>query len=296
MVCWEIRDGARLGPSPFLVMGIVNITPDSFSDGGRFLEPAAAVMHGLALAARGADILDLGGESTRPGSDEVPADEEWRRLEPVFELLQDAPPARGLVLSVDTWRAETAARALAAGAAIVNDISACRFDPALVDVLVQHQPGYVLMHAQGRPKTMQQNPHYDDVVDNVLRFLEERLAALVRAGLAESRIVLDPGIGFGKTVTHNLALLAGLERLAVLGRPVLMGLSRKRFLQGFVPADAPDEAARATALQLATQAATVLAARHGARIHRVHDVAQTRQTLDIVAAVEAAGGEGPCST
>ncbi|MCA1946411.1 MAG: dihydropteroate synthase, partial [Desulfovibrio sp.] len=260
---------------------------------------------------------DLGGESTRPGSEEVPAEEEWRRLAPVFDLLRESPsaavsfpghasapgPSSPTVLSVDTWRAATAAMALEAGAAIVNDISACRFDPALRDVLVQHQPGYVLMHAQGRPKTMQQNPHYDDVVDEVLRFLEGRLADLVRAGLAESRIVLDPGIGFGKTVAHNLALLAGLERLTALGRPVLVGLSRKRFLQGFVPADATDESARAAALQLATQIASALAARHGAHIHRVHDVAQTRQTLDLVAAVQGAAAgqvavrrEAPCST
>ncbi|GAB7081805.1 dihydropteroate synthase [Megalodesulfovibrio paquesii] len=280
-VCWVVREGRRLGPAPSLVMGIVNVTPDSFSDGGRFFEPAAAASHALTLAAQGADILDLGGESTRPGSDEVPAEEEWARLGPVFGLLREAPQGQDLVLSVDTWRAETAARALAAGAAIVNDISACRFDPALMDVLVQHQPGYVLMHARGRPKTMQQDPQYDNVVEDVLHFLEERLGALVRAGLREDHIVLDPGLGFGKTVAHNLALLHGLERLTTLGRPVLMGLSRKRFLQSFLPAGEEDRAN-------VTQAATVLAARNGARIHRVHDVALTRQSLAVCAAVEAA--------
>lgn len=296
MVVWEVRDGRRLGPSPFLCMGIVNVTPDSFSDGGQFLDPAAAETHARRLAEEGADILDVGGESTRPGSDPITAAEEWRRVGPVLEALRDNPPAAAI--SVDTWRAATAAKALEAGADVINDISACRFDPGLMDVLVQHQPGYVLMHTLDQPKTMQRDPQYKDVVEDVIRFLEDHLTALVKAGLDESRIVLDPGVGFGKTAAHNLALLACVNQIASLGRPVLVGLSRKRFLQEFLVEGETDRAN-------ATQAATVLAARNGAAIHRVHDVTLTRQSLAVTAAMlhaaaspvsHPAAGNSPCST
>lgn len=282
MIVWDVAPGRTLGPAPHLVMGILNVTPDSFSDGGRFLDPAAAVAHGLRLADEGAHIIDLGGESSRPGSRPVPADEEWARLEPVLAGLVPALAARTApALSVDTWRAETARKALDAGVAIVNDISAARFDPAMVDLLAERRPGYVLMHALDRPATMQQAPRYDDVVAEVLAFFEERLAVLVKAGLPESRVALDPGIGFGKTAAHNLRLLACLDRLLALGRPVLVGLSRKRFLGSVLGDETLDRGG-------ATQAAQAMAAQRGARLHRVHDVAATLQTLAVVQAIESA--------
>ena len=221
---WTVSGGRVLGPAPFFLAGIVNVTPDSFFDGGRFLDPDAALAHGRELAAAGAQILDLGGESTRPGAPEVDADEELRRVLPVLRGLTQGLTGGWPVLSVDTWKARVADEALGAGAAIVNDISACRFDPALLDVLAQRRPGYVLMHSQGRPGEMQKDPRYADVVDEILAFFVERLGALTAAGVPEANIVLDPGIGFGKLLEHNLDILRGLERFGALGRPLYVGV------------------------------------------------------------------------
>lgn len=284
-VRWELAEGRILGPKPFLVAGIVNITPDSFSDGGRYQRTDAALAHARALAAEGADILDIGGESTRPGAADVPASEEAARVLPVVAALladrgqsqADGAPAISPAISVDTVKAPVAAAVLEAGAEIINDVSGCAFDPAMVDVLGQYRPGYVLTHSQGRPQDMQDNPRYDDVLAEVLAFFEERLRQLTAAGLPEERVVLDPGIGFGKTLEHNLTLLRGLGRFSSLGRPVYVGLSRKSFLGQLLGLPVQQ---RTTA----TQVATSLAALAGAGIHRVHDVALTIQTLALTRA------------
>jgi dihydropteroate synthase len=260
------------------VAGIVNVTPDSFFDGGRHPDTDTAVAHGRRLAAEGADILDVGGESTRPGAPPVPLEVELARVVPVVRELAAAFPA--IPVSVDTTKAGCAVAALAVGAAIVNDISACSFDPGLLDVLVGHQPGYVLMHGQGRPETMQRDPRYGDVVEDILAFFEDRLAWLVRSGLSEDRVVLDPGIGFGKRTEHNLAILRRLDRFLVLGRPLYLGLSNKSLFGALL--DLPvGERGTATAV------ASVLAAARGARIHRVHDVAGVARALRLAAALAA---------
>ena len=256
------------------VMGIVNTTPDSFSDGGRYFGVEAAIAHGRALAAAGADILDIGGESTRPGSDPVPVAEQLRRVVPVIEALA----ADGHLISVDTTSAEVAAKALAAGAHIINDISAFRFDPEMLPLLTESRTPAIAMHTLGPPKTMQLDPRYDDVVSEVVLHLEERLDAAVRAGVAKSQIVLDPGIGFGKTVAHNLALIKHLPKLAALGQPLLIGTSRKRFL-GTITGRDPTERDAATA------ASSAIAVALGAHIVRVHDVAATLDAIKIGAAL-----------
>ncbi|WP_246298906.1 dihydropteroate synthase [Desulfolutivibrio sulfodismutans] len=284
------QGGRALAPDPFLVAGIVNVTPDSFYDGGVHATCEAAVAHGLQLARDGADLVDVGGESTRPGSDPVPEAVELARVVPVVrELVRavadpafavDPACAQGLfppsstrpLVSVDTTRAACAAACLEAGAAIVNDVSACSVDPGLVDVLVQYRPGYVLMHSQGTPKTMQAAPAYDDVVDEVLAFFERGLARLVAAGLPEEHVALDPGIGFGKLATHNLELLRGLPRFAALGRPIYLGLSNKSLFQGLFGLDV-------SARGPVTMTATALCGVRGAHVHRVHDVTAARQGL-----------------
>jgi dihydropteroate synthase len=271
---WAIKGGAVLEPAPFLLVGIVNVTPESFFDGGRYLDPGKAVAHATELAAQGAHVLDIGGESTRPYSEPVEAREEIERILPVI----DAMAGKGVPLSVDTTKSEVARAALDAGAAIVNDVSACRFDPALADLLADRRPGYVLMHSQGRPREMQVAPKYRDVVEEILSFFEERMAVLTRAGLPEEHIVLDPGIGFGKLLEHNVAILKGIGRFLCLGRPVYIGLSNKSFLQhllGLGPAQRGE----------ATMVATAIAAREGARVHRVHDVARAGQALALIQAV-----------
>src|SRR5215210_2433598 len=224
---WSFRDrSVTIGARP-LVMGIVNVTPDSFSDGGQFLDTAAAVEHALRLATEGADFLDIGGESTRPGSKPVPLDEELSRVVPVIRRLN----ARTEVpISVDTTKAEVARRALDAGAAIVNDVTAGRADPAMVEVVREFRAGLVLMHMQGTPETMQQNPTYENVVSEVYAFLEGRVQACVEAGLRADQLAIDPGIGFGKTFEHNMTLLRNLGELASIGRPVVLGVSRKGML------------------------------------------------------------------
>jgi dihydropteroate synthase len=259
------------------VMGVVNVTPDSFSDGGMFLLPAAAIAEARGLYAAGAAIIDLGGESTRPGSEGVSADEELRRLETVLQALGEIP------LSVDTSKAAVARRALELGAVMVNDVTALRGDPELAEAVAESDAYLCLMHMLGEPRTMQHDPRYDDVVAEVAAFLEARLAFAVRAGVAEERICLDPGIGFGKTTEHNLELLARLPEIVALGRPVLVGASRKRFL-GRVLGDAE----ALTGPLAAGVAVNVLAYERGASIFRVHDVAAVADALKVAAATVAA--------
>ena len=261
-------------------MGIVNVTPDSFSDGGDNVDPGVAIETALRLLDEGAALVDIGGESTRPGADDVPLDEELRRVIPVLEGLVGRP------VSIDTSKAEVARRALALGARLVNDVTALRGDPALAGVVSDADAYVCLMHMQGQPRTMQVAPRYDDVVGEVCAFLEERLAVAVAAGIAEDRVCLDPGIGFGKTVAQNLALLHGLDRICAIGPPVLVGVSRKSALartlgdpEGRVGSDA------------ASVGAAVAAFDRGATLFRVHDVAAHVDALAIAAAIEAGAEE-----
>jgi dihydropteroate synthase len=256
-------------------MGVVNVTPDSFSDGGRYLEARSALAHGLELAREGAAILDLGGESTRPGADPVPVDEECRRVIPVIEgLVAAGVDAR---ISVDTSKARVAEQALAAGATIVNDVTALRAAPQIAELVAQAGAQLCLMHMVGTPRTMQLDPHYEDVVSEVKRFLEERMAFATNHGVAEERIILDPGIGFGKTVAHNLELIRRLPELLTLGRPLLIGVSRKSFLGQITGREVDDRLP-------GTIAANVLAYERGATIFRVHDVAPLIDALAVAAA------------
>jgi dihydropteroate synthase len=258
-----------------VVMGIVNVTPDSFSDGGRYLDVEAAIEHGLELESDGAEILDIGGESTRPGAEPVSEAEELGRVVPVIEGLR----ARGAEarISIDTSKAVVAQAALEAGASLVNDVTALRGDPAMVDVVADHRAECCLMHMLGEPRTMQQDPHYDEVVADVKGFLEARMSFAVAHGVAEERILLDPGIGFGKTDVHNLELLGRLHELTELGRPIVIGTSRKSFLGRLTGRPVEDRLA-------ATIATNVIAYERGARIFRVHDVAPVLDALLITAA------------
>lgn len=256
------------------LMGVVNVTPDSFSDGGLYLDPERAIAHGEELAAQGADILDVGGESTRPGAEAVTVEEELRRVEPVVAGLV----AAGHEVSIDTSKVAVAEAALGAGAAIVNDVTALRGDPEIGGLCAERGAGLVLMHMQGDPRTMQESPAYDDVVDDVRAFLAERLEAAIAAGVEEERVWLDPGIGFGKTLEHNLELLRRLGELRELGRPLAVGASRKSFI-GRIDGSAVGERLGGTI------AASVLAAAEGADVLRVHDVAAAAQALTVAAAI-----------
>jgi dihydropteroate synthase len=267
----------------FAIMGVVNVTPDSFSDGGRFLDPRAAVEHGRTLAAQGASILDVGGESTRPGADPVPAEDELARVVPVIEGLAGC----GALLSIDTSKVTVAEAALGAGASYVNDVTAFRSEPDLAALVAASGVDCCLMHMLGTPRTMQDDPRYDDVVSEVKAFLEERLAFAVAEGVPEQRVMLDPGIGFGKTVEHNLELLRRLDEIVALGRPVVVGLSRKAFL-GKITGRGVGERAVATA------AANALALERGASVFRVHDVPETLDALTLTAATLA--GRWPTTT
>ncbi|MGH2879156.1 MAG: dihydropteroate synthase [Solirubrobacteraceae bacterium] len=264
-------------------MGIVNVTPDSFSDGGLFLETDAAVSHGLELAAQGADILDIGGESTRPGAEPVPVAEELRRVRPTIEALAAGAP--DVQISIDTSKAAVAKAALDAGASFVNDVTALRGDPEMAAVVAESGADCCLMHMLGQPRTMQHEPRYVDVVDEVKSFLEERMAFAVGESIARERILLDPGIGFGKTVEHNLELLRRLDELVALGRPVLIGTSRKSFLGridgGSTRSRACDESVPGVNPERlpATIATNVLALERGASVFRVHDVAPVAAAL-----------------
>jgi dihydropteroate synthase len=254
-------------------MGIVNVTPDSFSDGGLFLDADAAIAHGRELLAEGADILDIGGESTRPGAESVDADEELRRVLPVVEALA----ADGARVSIDTTKADVARRALEAGASIVNDVAAFRFDPELAAVTADAGASCVLMHMLGEPRTMQVDPRYDEVVSDVKAFLEERLAYAVAQGIPEERVWLDPGIGFGKTLEHNLALIDRLDEIVAIGRPVVFGASRKSFLEKLTGRQVDERLA-------GTIAANIIAYERGAQVFRVHDVAANADALKVAAA------------
>jgi dihydropteroate synthase len=275
----------RCGPRRFdlgtrtLVMGVLNVTPDSFSDGGHFLEPEAALARGRALIAAGADVIDVGAESTRPGAEPVPADEQWRRLEPVLAPLAAEP---GACVSVDTGSAVVAGRALAAGARVVNDVTALG-DPAMAETVARAGAGVVLMHMRGTPRTMQDDPRYDDVVAEVTEFLLGRARLAMAAGVQREAIAIDPGIGFGKTDTHNLALLAGLGQLVGHGYPVVVAASRKGFLGRLleVPVGERLEGGLAVA---------AIVAFLGARVVRTHDVAETRRALRIADALRDARG------
>jgi dihydropteroate synthase len=258
------------------VMGVVNVTPDSFSDGGINLDPRAAVASARRMLAEGAAIVDVGGESTRPGAGSVTADEELRRVAPVLEELE------GLPVSIDTSKAEVAARALELGAELVNDVTALRRDPALAGVVADGRAYLCLMHMRGEPRTMQDDPHYDDVVAEVARFLEERLTFAVAQGVPEEAICLDPGIGFGKTVEHNFELLRRLDELTTLGRPILVGISRKSSL-GKIMGDAEAK----TGSTAASVGAAVLAYQRGASIFRAHDVREHVEALTAARAVVA---------
>ncbi|MCX7428575.1 MAG: dihydropteroate synthase [Planctomycetia bacterium] len=276
---WKLRTRTlRVGKLP-LVMGVVNVTPDSFSDGGEFLDPAAAIDHGLRLAAEGADILDVGGESTRPGATPVGADEELRRVMPVVEQLcrrSDVP------MSIDTSKAAVAREAVGAGAEAINDVTALSGDAAMMAVAVETGSGIAAMHMRGTPATMQQAPAYEDVVEEVLDYLAARRDALVAAGVDPARIALDPGIGFGKTTEHNLTLLGNIGRFHALGCPLLVGPSRKGFIGRVLDDPKADRAAGTIGVSLAL-------ARQGVQILRVHDVAAVRAALVLF---EAAGGMG----
>jgi dihydropteroate synthase len=256
-------------------MGIVNVTPDSFSDGGLYTDAEAAVAHAMELEADGAGILDVGGESTRPGAQPVAADEERRRVVPVIEGLRQ----RGVraQVSVDTSKATVAAAALDAGATLVNDVTALRGDPAMAELVAARGAECCLMHMLGEPRTMQDDPRYDDVVSEVKAFLEERMAFAISQGVAEERILLDPGIGFGKTAEHNLELLARVDELVALGRPIVIGTSRKSFLGRITGRTVDDRLA-------GTVVTNVLAYERGARIFRVHDVAPVYDGLVIAGA------------
>lgn len=260
-----------------LVMGIVNVTPDSFSDGGLFFAPEDAIRHGRRLVEDGADILDVGGESTRPGSDAVTAEEELRRVLPVIEELAKE---RSAVISIDTMKPEVASACLRAGARIVNDVSGLR-NPQMREVAARNGAAVVIMHMQGTPKTMQHAPRYDDVVDEIAAYLETQAAVAREAGIRE--IAIDPGIGFGKTAAHNFEILGRLRELTDLGYPLLVGVSRKSFLRKMPGGEATGQQIEGTI------AACVVAAMHGANVIRVHDVAECKRALRVVDAIGSAG-------
>ena len=258
-----------------IIMGIVPVTQDAFSDGGRYMDPARAVAHGQEMAGEGADIIDVGGESTRPGAQPVSADEEMARVLPVIRRLREIV---SIPISIDTIKAEVARAALGQGADLVNDISALRYDPAMAPLVAAEEVPVVLMHMQGTPQTMQQNPSYADVVEEVKAFLESRIQFAVKAGVSRERIIIDPGIGFGKNLDHNLALLRGLAALTALGRPVLVGTSRKTFIGKLLEAG-PEERLEGSL------AAAVAAALAGANIIRVHDVKEAARAIRIADAL-----------
>jgi len=260
------------------LMGIVNVTPDSFSDGGLFLDVEAAVAHGRELAAQGAEILDVGGESTRPGAEGVSAEVELARVGPVVEQLASANGESRPRVSIDTSKLPVAQAALDVGAEIVNDVTALRADPEIAGLCADRGARLVLMHMQGEPRTMQRNPSYRDVVDDVRAFLERQLELAVREGLSERRILIDPGIGFGKTVAHNLELIRRLGELRRLGRPIVIGTSRKTFIGKLTGREVTDRLG-------GTVASNVLALRTGADVFRVHDVAELRQALAVAEAI-----------
>jgi dihydropteroate synthase len=282
----RLAGGGALSLDRPRIMGVLNVTPDSFSDGGRFLDPAAAVEHALTMAAEGAELIDIGGESSRPGAERVPAEQQVRRVAGVIAAVRSALDTADhlpgpVYISVDTTRAAVAAAALDAGAGLVNDISGGREDPAMLGLVAERGAGLCLMHMRGQPGTMQRDPQYGDVVGEVEAFLDERRAAARAAGVRSDRLLLDPGIGFGKTFDHNLALLRALPRLAGLGTPLLLGTSRKRFLAALAGREGEKVEPPPYG---GTAATTALGVAAGVRLFRVHDVALNRQAADLAAA------------
>jgi dihydropteroate synthase len=265
-----------------LIMGILNVTPDSFSDGGLYLQPEQAVKHAERMLAEGADIIDVGGQSSRPGATPVAEEVEYQRVVPV---VRDIVQRYGALVSVDTYRAGIAEAALDAGAILINDISAMRFDARMAPLIAERQAAVVLMHMQGVPQTMQQAPTYRQVIDDVYSFLAERLHTAMQHGIARQRIILDPGIGFGKTVAHCLELLSSLEHFRALGQPLLVGTSRKSFLGGLLQREVWNRLE-------GTIASVVYALLRGATMVRVHDIAAVAQAVRVVAAIAAAGRTG----
>jgi dihydropteroate synthase len=264
-----------LFPRPAIVMGIVNVTPDSFSDGGRFFDQDAAVEHGLELSAEGAEIIDIGGESTRPRAEAVPVDEELRRVIPVIEKLR---AKSNVLISIDTQKIEVARASLGAGASIVNDIAANRQSDAMFRLIEETGAGYVLMHMQGVPQTMQERPRYNDVVSEVSNFFSEKIRQTLDCGVRPEQIVLDPGIGFGKTLEHNLQLLAKLDTFKVHNRPLLLGASRKSFMSKLLGADVKQRLGPSIAC-------AVWAIEQGVQLIRAHDVAETVRAIRMMEAI-----------
>lgn len=272
----------ELGQRTWL-LGVVNVTPDSFFNGGLYFEPARAIERALALAAEGADIIDIGGESSKPGSSPIPAKEEKKRILPVVEILKQK---NDVLISVDTTKADVAEAALAAGADIINDISAGRFDPRMLPLAARTGAGLILMHMKGTPRTMQIAPHYDDVLGEVRAFLKERLEAAEACGVPRESVLLDPGIGFGKKLEHNLALLNNLGALADLDRPLVVGVSRKSFIGKILKLEAPDRLE-------GTIAAAVVSILHGASLLRVHDVQAIKRAIAVADAILSQGAARP---
>ncbi|MGQ9653257.1 MAG: dihydropteroate synthase [Thermodesulfobacteriota bacterium] len=279
----RLRDTVLDCSSKTLIMGILNVTPDSFSDGGRFYDKVRAVEHGVKLASDGADIIDVGGESTRPGSESIPVEEELRRVIPVISALVKEVE---VPISVDTCKSEVAARAIEVGAAMVNDISALRFDPRMVHVVAENQVGLVLMHMKGTPRDMQMAPSYDDLLNDISSFLHGRMLWAQERGVAPDRIMVDPGIGFGKTVAHNLTILKGLSHFKTLGRPIVLGTSRKSFIGHVLQADVGHR-------EEGTAATVAVGIWNGANVVRVHDVAGMAPVVKMTDAIMRAGGGAP---
>mgnify|MGYP003878704553 CR=1 FL=1 len=256
-------------------MGVLNVTPDSFSDGGLFFEPAKAIEHGLKMAEEGADIIDVGGESSRPGSDPLPLDEELRRVIPVIEELASRLK---IPISVDTYKSQVAERAIEAGAQMINDISGLRFDPQMAYVAARYDSPLIIMHIKGTPKTMQQEPFYEDLMGEIIAYLHQAIEKATSAGVDPQQVIVDPGIGFGKRVQDNLVILNRLHDLNVLGRPILIGTSRKSFIGAVLGLEVHQR-------MIGTLATVAVAAMKGAHIVRVHDVAPVKQVVDMVDAI-----------
>jgi dihydropteroate synthase len=268
-------------------MGVVNVTPDSFSDGGKFFDTEVAIAQGLKLAADGADILDIGGESTRPFSDPVSTEEEIRRVVPVIKELAQRV---SIPISIDTTKSEVARRAIEAGASIINDVAALRFDPGLAALVVEYDTPLILMHMLGEPRSMQVSPHYDNLIGDILHFLEDAVARAEKLGVNRSKIIVDPGIGFGKTVTHNLLLIKHVQAFASLDLPVLIGPSRKAFIRKILKQSHEDDIRPDLPMvETGTQAAVAAAILNGAHIVRVHDVANTVPTVKVLDRLLGAG-------
>lgn len=277
---WRIRTGELDWGRRSLVMGILNVTPDSFSDGGRYSDADSAVRRALEMVEEGADIIDVGGESSRPGSDPVPGEEEIRRVVPVIERIRAETE---VPVSVDTMKSETARRAVAAGASIINDISAGEADPAMFDVAAGTGAGLILMHMRGRPKTMQRDPRYADVVGEIREYLDRRVERALDAGIPRESLAIDPGIGFGKTVEHNLVLLRELPRFVATGFPVVVGASRKSFIGAVLDRPVEDRV-------WGTATTVAIAVWLGAAVVRVHDVRQMRDVVRMTEAIRAGRG------